>query len=431
MAPACDPGVDLGFADSSTHGGHYADPLARKYRTGKIDGHVRKVPAAITRGLAHDPLGQLGPLVRYLVSGDPNQYVKIKRIHDWIADNIAYDAQAYKTQGAPSQAVAQVLRSRKALCVGYAELFQSMAEEAGLDSHLVNGSSRGYQYLVSGGTTPHAWNVVRVDRRYYHLDITRDAGSVSNGAFKKTYSTRYLFLAPVAFIYSNFPDDPGYQLLERELSRQEFDALPYLNGYFFQHHLGIISGLSDNVQVSGSLKLQVGTPSGTYLKSLVQDARGAQVQHSAFGQRQGSAYQFVFQPPGVGTYLVQLHARLEAESSYRRVAAFRVRKTKQSPAATPYPLLYSAFVDHDGNLSSPMEGELKRNATRHFRVTVPGAGKVYLYGKTNRQLAILSAGKGGIFTGSFKVPASLTELNVAAMFSGSKSMTLLLKYRVR
>ncbi len=428
---ACDPGVDLGFTDSSIHGGHYADPQARKHRTGSPDPRALKVPSLIAKNISRDPVTYLQPLVDHLVKGTGDEYVKVKRIHDWIAHNIAYDAAAYQKGTAPSQSVLAVLTTKKAVCEGYAGLFRTMATMANLEVHVVDGLSKGAQYLADGRLSAHAWNAAKIGQRWYLLDVTRDAGSTSGATFKKKYSTRYLFLAPVAFVHSNLPLDPGYQLLDNPLSLSEFHELPYLNGSFFQYRLRITAGpVAGTIKVVNSLSLDVESPAGVFLKSVVKDSAG-EVAHAAFGQRWGSKYRVLYQPPKAGTYLVQLFARSKAESAYHRVAAFRIRKTTNSASARPFPVAYSPFVDSDGYLTSPMDGELLRNHTRYFRITVPGATHVYIYRDPTHRLATLKQGKGYEFTGFFKVPAGVSEINVAARFMGSKVISRLLKYRVR
>ena len=59
----------------------------------------------------------------------------------------------------------------KAVCEGYAEAFQYLLQKAGIQSFIITGSS------VNPGTGEsegHAWNAVRIDGRYYHVDLTWD-----------------------------------------------------------------------------------------------------------------------------------------------------------------------------------------------------------------------------------------------------------------
>ena len=431
LLSACDTGVDLGFVDNSIHGGHYADPLARKYRTNTVDPHVLKVPKQIALNVSKDPATYLKPLVDYLVKGSKDDYVRVKRIHDWIALNIAYDVVAYQAGAVPSQSVMTVLTTKKAVCEGYTDLFLTMGTMAGLEVHAVDGISKGAQYLVDGRLSAHAWNAVKIGPRWYLLDVTRDAGYTSGTTFKRRYSTQYLLLAPLAFVHCNLPLDLGYQLLDSPLSLREYEELPYLNGYFFQYHLQVTSRpMASTIKVVNNLILDVEAPAGVFLQTAVKGSAGT-VAHAAFGQRWGSKYRVLYQPPKAGTYLVEIHARTIGTTTYHRVAAFQIRKTKNSPHPRPFPLAYSPFLDRNGHLTSPMDGELLRNLSRYFRVAVPGATQIYLYSGPTHRLATLKPGKSSEFTGHFKVPLGISEVNVVAQFKGAKTLSLLLKYRVK
>lgn len=59
----------------------------------------------------------------------------------------------------------------KAVCEGYAEAYQFLLQCAGLQSFIVTGSSMNPATGIPEG---HAWNMVRVDGRYYHVDLTWD-----------------------------------------------------------------------------------------------------------------------------------------------------------------------------------------------------------------------------------------------------------------
>ena len=57
----------------------------------------------------------------------------------------------------------------KAVCDGYARAMQLLCGQAGLQSRLVNGSSKG---------TAHIWNLIRLDGKWYHFDATWMDGSI-------------------------------------------------------------------------------------------------------------------------------------------------------------------------------------------------------------------------------------------------------------
>lgn len=81
-------------------------------------------------------------------------------IHDYIAKATVYDEKSsnrYTAHGA--------LVDGRAVCEGYARAFQLMLRELGIESCTVTGSS-------DGKTVDHIWNAVKLDGRWYQVDLT-------------------------------------------------------------------------------------------------------------------------------------------------------------------------------------------------------------------------------------------------------------------
>ncbi len=65
-------------------------------------------------------------LAAALVDGAAGPLERAKRIHDWIAQTLTYDAAAYFSGKRGDNSWAGVLKSRKAVCAGYSELFMRL-----------------------------------------------------------------------------------------------------------------------------------------------------------------------------------------------------------------------------------------------------------------------------------------------------------------
>lgn len=103
---------------------------------------------------------------------------KVRAIHDYVASVATYDSGAAdsitagKTGGhrvEQSQEAYGILVAGTAVCNGYAQAFQAMAQAAGVQSVIVTGEA-------SSGVTvgPHAWNRVLVDGEWRTVDVTWD-----------------------------------------------------------------------------------------------------------------------------------------------------------------------------------------------------------------------------------------------------------------
>lgn len=88
-----------------------------------------------------------------------NEHEKVKAIHDWIVLNVQYDQSlAYYTAH-------DALFRGEAVCQGYALLGYKMLKKAGIPVIIAEGAV---------DTGEHAWNMVRLDGHWYHLDLTWD-----------------------------------------------------------------------------------------------------------------------------------------------------------------------------------------------------------------------------------------------------------------
>lgn len=86
-------------------------------------------------------------------------------IHDYIVANTRYDVKNYENDTIPrsSHNVDGVLLDGVAVCEGYAKTFKLLLERVGIES-----------IVVVGPKINHAWNIVKIDGEYYHVDVTWD-----------------------------------------------------------------------------------------------------------------------------------------------------------------------------------------------------------------------------------------------------------------
>ena len=184
-----------------------------------IDQHARSAPARVT----HD----VTELAAYLVKPAKNDLEKVRSFYVWIAENIAYDVRAF-THYNPNryQKVApnEVLKRRKAVCQGYAELFQALCQLHGIPCYLIPGYSKGLATSNQDFTqADHAWNAVKIDNQWQLLDVTWGSGGLNRQlTFVKQFNESYFLAPPEDFVRDHLPLDPIWQLLECPISMSSF-----------------------------------------------------------------------------------------------------------------------------------------------------------------------------------------------------------------
>jgi len=91
---------------------------------------------------------------------------KIKKLHNWVCNKVEY---AYDKNGNPDSSTknhvdSSVFLNDKTVCDGYARALTLLLREVGIEAYYLSGSN-------------HAWTMVKLGNRYFHLDATHNDGS--------------------------------------------------------------------------------------------------------------------------------------------------------------------------------------------------------------------------------------------------------------
>ena len=125
---------------------------------------------------------QVKAILQKIITPGMDNHQKIKVIHDWVVLNLKYDNTYSK------YTAYEGLQSGSAVCQGYSLLTYKLLLGAGLPNKIVEGTAR----PEGGVSQSHAWNLVQLDGRWYHLDTTWDdpapstAGEVSTVYYMRT-----------------------------------------------------------------------------------------------------------------------------------------------------------------------------------------------------------------------------------------------------
>ena len=130
-----------------------------------------------------------------LATVDPNgsDYEKLCAVYGWICTNIVYDYDTlYDDDYLLKYTAYAAMVNKTAVCQGYAVLLYRLALSLGLDCRIVVG-------IGNGG--PHAWNIIKIDGKYYCVDVTWDA------TYYQALGFYHFFLRCEANFEDHYPED--------------------------------------------------------------------------------------------------------------------------------------------------------------------------------------------------------------------------------
>ncbi len=339
---------------------------------------ARTIPREIEQGIFKNPSAYIGKLVDHLGGKAKGNLEKVKIFHDWIADNIAYDAHSYFKNRIPDQSYESVLKTRKSVCQGNANLLKKMCDLAGIESEIVTGYSRGYGYQIFEKEdiqqSNHAWNAVKSDDGEWHLvDVTWDAGYLKGNKFVKEYSTNYLFLPPEKMIYTHIPDERKWRMLPANFDAKKLDNLPKLKGHFFGYGLELLSDVEKLNKVKKGFYFEVKTPKDVYLNAYVYDEKGKQLDNTAFIQKEEGVSKIYLNFPKVGNLTCRLFARYPEEKQYVETAELGFVNSEKNTDGFPLP--YQAFEELEAVLYAPLVAPLSKEVEYIFSIKIPDVQK--------------------------------------------------------
>jgi hypothetical protein len=275
-----------------------------------LDRHALQTPRAAE--------ATLQSLTDYLIAPARTEREKVRVIYRWITDRVVYDLESYARGVRADSRAESVLRLRKGVCAGYAVLFERLCRLAGLEVVIVRGFCKGYgHYQGEAVSTNHAWNAVRIDGKWHLVDATWGAGYVNGERYTKSFNEFYFLTPPDRLMFTHFPDDAKWQLLNRPLTKQAFENLPEVSGRVFQ--LGFTPGQVWAAKGRPGFRGVVGTyaPSGGTLRVLE-----APVQRHL---KAGQSYRFRIESPDVEEIFIKIGGNLK--SLTRRGNTFEVTVT--------------------------------------------------------------------------------------------------------
>jgi len=255
-------------------------------------------------------------VAQYIASQEKDPLLRIKALHDYVADRIAYDAPNYFAGNYPPQDAETVFQRRVAVCAGYAKLLEALGQAIGEKIVYVTGDSRSSISDLQGES--HAWNAAKINDQWYLIDATWDSGSVDRASgFQKAYRTDYLFPPPEVMGITHFPKEPSFQLRAQPLTLGEFLRQPMMGAQFFAEGLRLVSPTRSQTDTSQVATIQIQNPNRRWLMSSYVLKGANQAERCSDSATQGP--QITCPLPSSGTYEVSLFSGDQQYGNFQHV----------------------------------------------------------------------------------------------------------------
>ena len=201
---------------------------------GTIDWKVQHIDASMPDSLAWK-----------LTSSLHTDLEKTRAIFSWIAQHISYNTgiinrknyilsenetwdTAMVWKSGDEMTAIKVLHRRAAVCDGYAKLFKTLCDYAGLKSVVITGYARCQMEKNEKFRTNHSWNAVMIDNEWKLIDVTWASGYINNSNDFVRRTDEYYFLTPPRqFIKNHYPEDQRWTLLNDTPTPLEFRRTPF------------------------------------------------------------------------------------------------------------------------------------------------------------------------------------------------------------
>jgi hypothetical protein len=154
---------------------------------------------------------------------------KVYTIYTYIAGSYKYDLNRlkliYKREIKRELYLSEVIKKKRGVCGDFSNLFATLCDSLDIGCFRVSGYSRTFSIFhpVKKSYYNHAWNVVRVNGKWYVLDVTFGMQHFTNKRLdQERINYDFLFTDPVKFGTVHLPADPVFQLLNQQRSYKDF-----------------------------------------------------------------------------------------------------------------------------------------------------------------------------------------------------------------
>lgn len=288
-----------------------------------------------------------------------NEIEKVRVIFRWLATKNLKEMNFDKVEkGSPEE----VLMGLKTGTTTYAMVFDTMCTYAGLHSKIISGYAKGADYKPGMKFTPgqnqHSWNAIYIYGTWCLIDahwaarrIIGKQASSSDEEFHYQLDEYFFLPDPHQLIYTHFPDDPRWQLLERSVALEEFENMPHMKPQFFKYGLEFVTHRTAVIYSRGEIhirlrypahKIAVGFNFTIQFEDGIEEYNGIKLNRFGLQESVGGIASFSLRLPVSGSYMLFIYAKEDTpetkENVYAQVCEYKIEHEAVTDITPePYP----------------------------------------------------------------------------------------------
>ncbi len=194
----------------------------------------------------------------------PKKEHQVKALYFWLTKNIRYDLKEfynpnrqtrtsfrYRTEEEKQQKIKAIndkiikktLRTRKAVCEGYARTFAEVCSLLNIENEVVTGHVRNSAQVIGNSslTANHAWNAVKLKGKWMYIDATWGAGAEINGRWIKKFNPYYYNIPKKKYFKTHLPEESIWRLRVGRITKEQYYNQPIYSNSFLQSNVTLKS----------------------------------------------------------------------------------------------------------------------------------------------------------------------------------------------
>ena len=358
----------------------------------------------------------ISSLIRKIQSFGTNDLENAWLVFYWIGQNISYDFHC------DNHSNENVFQNRTGSCQGFVNLFHQCCSLLNIQCLKISGyikqnflrKSEDLKKLI------HSWNAIVLDQYTYLVDPTRSADRCHN---TNEFQDYYFLTSPEEFIYTHYSN--GYQLLQPEITEQEFLSLPIIKSNYYRLNLSIVSPKQGFNQTNENIfKVSIKTPAYVDLFASLK------VNHIEYPRHLHTLYQrdliqtdtmnCFLAPPTDGQYEITIYAKTNDEVTYQDTIYMKLNVSNLTQAVT-FPIVCPSFIEYKCILIEPFRCLLRENESILIRMKIPGADGVKIKNGENYVIPEIDEYKNGLLEKKIYVQG---DLHVCAQWNDKADQIL-------